>query len=48
MERIYKDLGNMLYGKVVCGISNKRVFDARTDTMKAMIGNDLSNPILGA
>jgi len=47
MERIYKDLGNMLYGKIVCGISNKKVFDGRTNQMKTMIGNDLSNPILG-
>jgi hypothetical protein len=48
MERIYKDLGNMLYGKIVCGISNKKVYDARTLVMKTMIGNDLSNPILGS
>lgn len=47
MERIYKDLGNMLYGKIVCGISNKKVYDSRTLVMKTMIGNDLSNPILG-
>lgn len=48
MERIYKDLGNMLYGKIVCGISNKKVYDARTESTKTMIGNDLSNPILGS
>jgi hypothetical protein len=48
MERIYKDLGNMLYGKIVCGIANKKVYDARIDDMKTMLGNDLSNPILGA
>jgi hypothetical protein len=48
MERIYKDLGNMLYGKIVCGISNKKVYDARIDDMKTMLGNDLSNPIFGA
>ncbi|RPA88504.1 hypothetical protein L873DRAFT_1796619 [Choiromyces venosus 120613-1] len=48
MERIYKDLGNMLYGKVVCGISNKRFFDARTYLMKPMTGNELSNPIIAA
>jgi len=47
MERIYKDLGNMLYGKIVCGISNKKVYDSRKEEMKTMIGNDLSNPILG-
>jgi len=47
MERIYKDLGNMLYGKIVCGISNKKVYDARNEQMKTMIGNDLANPIIG-
>ncbi|KAG0632605.1 hypothetical protein HOY80DRAFT_1069399 [Tuber brumale] len=48
MERIYKDLGNMLYGKVVCGISNKRSFDSRKEMMKSMVGNELANPIIGA
>jgi len=47
MERIYKDLGNMLYGKIVCGISNKKVYDSRKDQMKTMLGNDLANPIIG-
>ena len=47
MERIYKDLGNMLYGKIVCGIANKKSYDVRSDSMTTMIGNDLSNPILG-
>ncbi|CUS06682.1 unnamed protein product [Tuber aestivum] len=46
-ERVYKDLGNMIYGKSVCGISNKRNFDSRTGFMKSMIGGSLSNPILG-
>jgi len=48
MERIYKDLGNMLYGKVVCGISNKRNYDARIEAMKSMTGSDLTNPIIGS
>jgi len=48
MERIFKDLGNMLYGKTVCGISNKRKFDTRLETMNAMKGNYLANPIIGA
>jgi len=47
MERMYKDLGNMLYGKIVCGISNKKVYDSRKLEMKTMIGNDLANPIIG-
>ncbi|KAG0121864.1 hypothetical protein HOY82DRAFT_544419, partial [Tuber indicum] len=48
MELIYKDLGNMLYGKTVMGLSNKRKYDARTRLMKSMAGTDLSNPIIGA
>jgi len=48
MERIYKDLGNMLYGKVVCGISNKRNYDARIEAMKSMTGSDLTNPVIGS
>jgi hypothetical protein len=47
MERMYKDLGNMLYGKVVCGISNKRSFDSRYEVMKAMEGGFLTNPMIG-
>ncbi|KAG0122318.1 hypothetical protein HOY82DRAFT_643741 [Tuber indicum] len=46
-ERIYKDLGNMLYGKLVSGINNNRKYDARTRFMKALIGNDITNPIIG-
>jgi len=48
MERIYKDLGNMLYGKVVSGISNKTSYDVRSESMKSMTCNYLTNPILGS
>lgn len=48
MERMYKDLANMLYGKTATGISNKRKFDARTETMKTMVGSDLTNPIIAS
>jgi len=48
LERTYKDLGNMIYGKTVCGISNKLNYDPRTKAMKSMIGGPLSNPILGS
>ena len=48
MERIWKDLGNMLYGKVVCGISNKSSLDARTNLMKSMTGSEITNPIIGS
>jgi len=47
MERIYKDLGNMLYGKTVCGISNKRSFDSRHEMMSSLKGGQLANPIIG-
>jgi hypothetical protein len=48
MERIYKDLGNMLYGKVVSGISNKTSYDVRSESMKSMEGSKLTNPIIGS
>ena len=48
MEKIFKDLGNMLYGKVVSGISNKKKYDSRLLTMKALSGNYVTNPIIGA
>ena len=47
MERIYKDLGNMLYGKVVSGLSNKVSFDSRLVTMKKLQSGQLTNPIIG-
>jgi hypothetical protein len=48
MERIWKDIGNMIYGSVVAGISNKRKFDARTQLMKKINGGVLTNPIIGS
>jgi len=48
MERIYKDLGNMIYGKVVSGISNKTTFDVRSESMKGMTSSFLTNPIIGS
>jgi len=48
MERIYKDLGNMLYGKIVSGISNKASYDSRLLAMKKLSSGDLTNPIIGA
>jgi len=48
MERIFKDLGNMLYGKTVTGISNKRTYDARHDIMMPTNSHMLlTNPIIG-
>lgn len=48
LERIYKDLGNMLYGGVVTGLSDKYKYDNRSKTMKRMEGGTLSSPILGS
>jgi predicted translin family RNA/ssDNA-binding protein len=48
MERIYKDLGNMLYGKVVSGISNKEGYNTRLLEMKKLKCNNLTNPIIGS
>ncbi|KAG0632674.1 hypothetical protein HOY80DRAFT_1116255 [Tuber brumale] len=48
LERIYKDLGNMLYGKTVAGINNNRKYDARYRMMKPTTGGHLTNPIIGA
>jgi hypothetical protein len=48
MERIFKDLGNMLYGKVVCGISNKRSYDSRLLQMVSMKPGFITNPLVGA
>jgi hypothetical protein len=47
MERIYKDLGNMLYGKVVSGLSNKKSYDSRLLQMVTLSGNYITNPIIG-
>jgi len=48
MERIFKDLGNMLYGKVVCGISNKRSYDSRLMQMISMQPGFITNPMVGS
>jgi hypothetical protein len=47
MERIYKDIGNMLYGSVVGGLSNKQKYDARSLSMKKMVSTNFTNPIIG-
>jgi len=48
MERIYKDLGNMLYGKTVSGIGRKDAFSSRLLAMKKLTPGELTNPLIGA
>lgn len=45
---LYKEIGNSIYGNVVRGISNKRLFDIKTGGMKTLGANEISNPILGS
>ena len=47
-ERMWKDIGNMCYGSSVTGISNKEKFNARSGEMDRMVGNHMSNPIIGS
>jgi hypothetical protein len=45
---LYKEMSNSIYGNVVMGISNKRVFDIKTNSMVNLTANELSNPIIGS
>lgn len=45
---LYKEMANSIYGNVVRGISNKRVFDIKTNSMVNLTANELSNPIIGS
>jgi hypothetical protein len=45
---IYKEIGNGIYGSVVRGISNKKKFDTRNNTMLRLEGDDLSNPLIAS
>lgn len=45
---LYKLLGNGIYGSLVRGISMKKLFDIKTNSMKHITANELSNPILGS
>ena len=48
LNLLYKDIGNSIYGNVVRGVSNKKVFDSLTGQMTRVKGTDLSNPILAS
>lgn len=45
---IYKEIGNSLYGLTVRGLNDKRKFDIKSQEMKRMVGNDLSNPLIAS
>lgn len=45
---LYKEIGNSLYGLTVRGINNKLKYDIRSDSMKRMEGNELSNPLIAS
>jgi hypothetical protein len=45
---LYKEIGNSIYGNIVRGISTKKLFDVKTNSMKNLTANELSNPILGS
>lgn len=45
---LYKEIGNSLYGLTARGLNDKRKFDIKSQGMKRMIGNDLSNPLIAS
>ena len=45
---LYKEIGNSIYGNIVRGISTKKLYDVKTNSMKNLTANELSNPILGS
>ena len=47
-ERMWKDIGNMCYGSAVTGLSNKMKYNPRTNQTERMVGNYMSNPIIGS
>ena len=47
-ERMWKELGNSLYGKLAQGLREKRVFDTRAGEMRDMPPSSLTNPYLAA
>ena len=47
-ERMWKDIGNMCYGSSVTGLSNKQKYNPRTDQTERMVGNHMSNPLIGS
>jgi hypothetical protein len=48
MEKIYKDIGNMIYGLVSQGITYKKRYDMSTQTHRPISGSNLTNPIIAS
>lgn len=48
MNLLYKELGNSIYGNIVKGMSQKRVFDIRIKGMSSVKASEISNPILAS
>jgi hypothetical protein len=47
-ERLWKEIGNSLYGKLAQGLQEKRVFNSRAADMEDMPPNKITNPFLAA
>lgn len=45
---IYKEIGNSVYGLTVRGLNDKTKYDIRSQGMKRMVGNELSNPLIAS
>jgi hypothetical protein len=48
LERMWKEIGNSLYGKLAQGLQKKRVFDTRAADMKALDPSKITQPYLAA
>jgi hypothetical protein len=45
---LFKEIGNSLYGLTVRGISDRLKYDIKSNSMKRMEGNELSNPLIAS
>jgi hypothetical protein len=45
---MYKEIGYIIYGSIVIGVSYKRKFDIKTGKTLRLEGSDLSNPIIAS
>jgi hypothetical protein len=48
MEKMYKDIGNMIYGLISQGITYKKKYDLRTQSHKPISGSELTNPVIAS
>ena len=47
-DRVWKEVGNSLYGKLAQGIGHKTAFDTRSGTTRPLEPSPLTNPLLAA